>query len=70
MANKPRSWGRRIAFGVAGLVLLVLGVYAAGFQFTKSDPAKLAAWGTDLDKALAEAGKTGKLVVVKAGSEY
>ncbi|MCC6738048.1 MAG: hypothetical protein IT452_03315 [Planctomycetia bacterium] len=70
MANKPRSWRRRIVFGILALLVLVVGGYAVAYRQTASDPAKLGAWGTDLDKALAEAGKAGKLVVVKAGSQY
>ncbi len=70
MANKPRSWTRRIGVGV--LVLLVLGVggYLVARNALKPDESKLGTWGRDLDKALAEAKQSGKLVLVKAGSEY
>ncbi|MEK7466599.1 MAG: hypothetical protein AAB074_04220 [Planctomycetota bacterium] len=70
MANKPRSLRRRLAFGVLTLLVLSVGGYLVALKAYKPDPAKLGAWGTDLDKALAEAGKSDKLVLVKAGSEY
>ena len=70
MANKPRSWGRRIGFGFLTLLVLAAGGYLVALKAFKPDPAKLGAWGSDLDKALAEARRTNKLVLVKAGSEY
>jgi len=70
MANKPRSWRRRIGFGILTLLVLAVGGYLVALKAFKPDPAKLGAWGTDLDQALAEARKSNKLVLVKAGSEY
>lgn len=70
MADKPRSWTRRIVFGVATLVVLAVGGYVAARSMLKPDPAKLGAWGTDLEKALVEAKSSNKLVLVKAGSVY
>jgi hypothetical protein len=70
MANKPRSWKRRIGFGILTLLVLGVGGYLAARAALKPDPAKLTAWGTDLDVALAEAKKSDKLVLVKTGSEY
>ncbi|KAF0243690.1 MAG: hypothetical protein FD180_3160 [Planctomycetota bacterium] len=70
MANKPRSWGRRIGFGILTLLVLGVGGYLVALKAYKPDPAKLGAWGSDLDQALAEAKKSNKLVLVKAGSEY
>lgn len=70
MANKPRSLFRRLLVGVGVLLVLVVGVYVVAFNATKSDPAKLGTWGRDLDQALADARKSDKLVLVKAGSEY
>lgn len=70
MAQKPRRWGRRIAFGFLGFLVLAFGAYQVALRAFKPDPAKLGAWGTDLDQALAEARKTNKLVLVKAGSQY
>ncbi|MBI2922903.1 MAG: hypothetical protein HYY18_17755 [Planctomycetes bacterium] len=70
MEHKPRRWGRRIAFGFLGLLVVAFGAYQVALHAFKPDPAKLGAWGTDLDQALAEARRTNKLVLVKAGSQY
>lgn len=70
MATQPRSWKRRIVTGLLGVTVLAVGAYLLALKATRSDPSKLTAWGSDLDKALAQAGETGRLVLVKAGSEY
>ncbi|NUN48865.1 MAG: hypothetical protein HUU15_08575 [Candidatus Brocadiae bacterium] len=70
MSDKPRSWRRRIGFGILGLLVLAFGGYVVALKVLKPDPAHLTAWGSDLEKALAEAKGSNKLVLVKAGSEY
>lgn len=70
MANKPGRSGRRIAVGILGFLVLAIGGYFVARTALKPDPSKLSAWGSDLDQALAEARKTNKLVLVKAGSVY
>ena len=70
MAQKPRRWGRRIVFGFLAFVVVAAGAYQVGLRAYKPDPSKLGAWSSDLDKALVEARASGKLVLVKAGSEW
>lgn len=70
MSTAPRSWKRRILTGILGVTVLAAGAYLVAFRATRPDPSKLTAWGTDLDKALAEAATFGRLLLVKAGSEY
>jgi hypothetical protein len=70
MADKPRSLKRRLLFGLMFLLLLAGGGYFGALKVFRADPAKLTTWGSDLDKALEQAKKDDKLVLVKAGSEY
>ena len=70
MEQKPRRWGRRIALGILGFLVLSTGAYIVALRAFKPDPSKLGAWSSDLDKALVEARASGKLVLVKAGSEW
>jgi hypothetical protein len=55
---------------IVGLLAVLSGVYWTALAMSRPDESKLTAWGKDLDAAIAEAKQSGKLVLVKAGSEY
>lgn len=61
---------RWIVAVIVAVPVLLIGAYFVALAAFKPDPTKLTAWRSDLDGALAEASRTNKLVVVKAGSEH
>ena len=71
--NEPKPRGGRIkwiALAVLATGVLVVGGYAGALAWFAPDDAKLTAWQLNLDQALADAKKSNRLVLVKAGSKW
>ncbi|MFN0059958.1 MAG: hypothetical protein ACKVX7_15985 [Planctomycetota bacterium] len=69
-ASRPKRRALKIFGGIVGLLVILSGVYFGALKYFAPAEGSLVAWGTGLDVALSAAAKSGKAVLVKAGSEW
>lgn len=69
-APKPKRRALKILVGFVGLFVILTAVYQGALVYFAPAEGSLVAWNNGLDAALTAAAKSGKAVVVKAGSEW